>query len=93
MSTVRVHITFEAKDPAKVKESTNAVLDATKKAKGCIQFDVYQDMKEANKFAFIGIWETKEDLDNHHKSDVLKEFMAGAKGKVEPPVAAIYKPF
>ena len=47
------------------------LIEPTRKEKGCISYDLYQDITNPGKFTFIENWESKEHLDVHLKSPHL----------------------
>ena len=63
-SGIRVHAAFEVKDAAKAKEASQFIIEATRKEKGCLMYELFQMQGEGNdnKFAMIEHWETMEDL-------------------------------
>jgi len=57
------------------------LIEPTRKEKGCISYDLYQDMTNPGKFTFIENWQSKEHLDVHLK---MPHFLAAgsAFGKI-----------
>ncbi len=45
------------------------LVQATRKEKGCIKYELYQDDKESRILAVIEEWESKEALDKHMKTE------------------------
>ncbi|MDP0493959.1 MAG: putative quinol monooxygenase [Fusobacterium sp. JB021] len=50
-------------------ELCKELADATRKEKGCIKYELYQDEKDSSILTFIEEWENKEDLERHLKSE------------------------
>jgi len=48
-----------------------ALIEPTRKEKGCIEYELFQDESDPASFAFIEEWATAEDLANHRKSEHL----------------------
>ena len=67
MAAVRLVIHLEAK-PGKGAEFAklfNARCEEMRKDKGCLEFQVYQDASNPDKFALLELWESQADLDAH----------------------------
>ena len=47
------------------------LVEPTRKEKGCISYELYQDTKNPGKFTFIENWESQEHLDVHLKTPHL----------------------
>jgi quinol monooxygenase YgiN len=47
------------------------LIEPTRKEKGCISYELYQDITNPGKFTFIENWQSKEHLDIHLKSPHL----------------------
>lgn len=45
------------------------LITATRREKGCVSYELFQDKAEDNKFCFIEFWETQADLDAHSASE------------------------
>lgn len=52
----------------KVLELGKSLVEATASDKGCISYDMFQDMKEPTVLIMVEEWETMEDLQNHMAS-------------------------
>jgi quinol monooxygenase YgiN len=50
-------------------QTLNPLMGRIRNEKGCIRYNVYQDVENANDFMFIEEWETQADLDEHLRSD------------------------
>lgn len=53
------------------REVFEALIEPTRKEKGCIEYELFQDMQDPASFVFIEEWATAEDLENHRKSGHL----------------------
>ena len=56
-------------DLAQVVELYRELIELTRKEKGCIRYELYQDEKDHLSIAMIEEWTTKEDLERHLSSD------------------------
>lgn len=52
-----------------VVELYRELVELTRKEKGCIKYELYQDEKDPLSIAMIEEWATKEDLERHLSSD------------------------
>lgn len=50
--------------------------------KGCIQYDLYKDKENKNKFYFIEEWESENALEAHKQKEHFKSFMEFIDGKL-----------
>lgn len=78
---VVAHIEAVAGQEAEVKEVLEGFLAPTRAEKGCLRYDLFQDLEDAKKFTFIEEWESKEDLDAHSRSAHLAAGRARLEGK------------
>ncbi|MEJ2658966.1 MAG: antibiotic biosynthesis monooxygenase [Desulfobacterales bacterium] len=47
-------------------------IDAIRQGKGCLSYNIYQSIEDENVFCLIKNWESREDLENHMRSDSFK---------------------
>ena len=52
-----------------VMQTLFSMIDPTENERGCLNCHVFRDTEDKNVFSLIQEWETREDLDNHIKSD------------------------
>lgn len=73
--TRNVFVLFDVKPEKREAfiQAMKAVTQPTRKAKGNLEFNLYEYTDEANHFALIEAWESKEDHLNHLKSDHSKK--------------------
>lgn len=64
-----------------MKEVLEGYLAPTRAEKGCLRYDLFQDIDDPKKFTFIEEWESKEDLDAHSRSAHLAEGRVRLEGK------------
>jgi quinol monooxygenase YgiN len=58
-----------------LKQSLLALAEPTRKEKGCLSHDVFQDIENDNGLSLIDVWENREDLDDHLRSDTFTVLM------------------
>jgi quinol monooxygenase YgiN len=74
--------------PEKHKELMLTLLsmsDTTGKAKGCLSYDVFCDIDGKKVFNLIEEWNTREDLDNHIRSEKFSVLL-GTKSLLTKPM-------
>ena len=57
--------------PAKRKEVFQTLLsriESIRQEKGCMNYNIFQDIENENVFCLLENWETREDLENHMRS-------------------------
>jgi quinol monooxygenase YgiN len=52
-----------------VAQTLLSMIEPIEKVRGCLSCHVFRDIEEKNVFSLIEEWETREDLDDHIKSD------------------------
>ena len=68
-------VTFIMKMKAKpeklleLKQTLQALVEPTRKAKGCLNHDVFQDIENDNNICLFEKWESQADLNDHLRSD------------------------
>ncbi len=50
-------------------QTLNSLIGKVRHGKGCVSYNLYQDVENENAFILIEEWETQSDLDNHLRSD------------------------
>ncbi len=77
----QVQIKPEFKD--EIIKIFDTMVSETRKEKGCIMYDLYQNQEDPNNLILIEKWATQEDLDNHSNSDHFKQYIESSDGKYE----------
>ena len=54
-----------------LKQSLLAMIEPTRKEKGCLSHNIFQDIENDNDFSLIQMWQTRDDLDEYLKSDLF----------------------
>lgn len=57
------------------KQLTARLIEETRKEKGCLSYDLCEDMSDPDILTFIESWESKEALDVHMNSAHFKEIV------------------
>jgi len=73
--------------PEKQKEVMQTLLSmikSTGKETGCLSHHVFRDIEDENVFNLIGEWETRQDLDDHIRSDRFSVLL-GTKSLLSEP--------
>ena len=52
-----------------VMQTLLSMIEPTENERGCLSCHVFRDIEDKNVFSLIEEWETRQDLDNHIKSD------------------------
>ncbi len=63
--TVVAFVETSAEKAEALKEVCLGLIDPSRKDKGCISYNLYQDKSNPGKFTFIEQWESQELLDAH----------------------------
>jgi quinol monooxygenase YgiN len=52
-----------------LKQTLLALNETTRKEKGCLSHNVFQDIENDNGLSLVEVWESRADLDEHLRSD------------------------
>lgn len=63
---------------AKVVEVAKPCIEATRKEKGCISYDIHQSQTDPNTLVFVERWEARENLAGHLQEPHFKAWRAGS---------------
>ena len=69
MIIVRITMTARPEKRKEVMQTLLSMIEPTLQEKGCLSYQVFQDIEDENVFSLIKEWETREDLDHHMRSD------------------------
>ena len=67
-----------------VMQTLLSMIEPIENVRGCLSCHVFQDIEEKNVFSLIEEWETREDLDNHIRSDRFSVLL-GTKSLLSEP--------
>jgi len=74
--------------PEKQKEVVQTLLSLLERAgkeKGCLRYEIFNDIEDENAFLLISEWETRQYLDSHMKSDRFSVLL-GTKSLLSEPL-------
>jgi len=66
---VRITMNVLIEKRTEVMQTLLSMIDPTENGRGCLSCYVSRDLEDNNVFSLIEEWETREDLDNHIRSD------------------------
>jgi quinol monooxygenase YgiN len=69
MIIVRITMNSLMEKRTEVMQTLLSMIEPTENGQGCLSCHVLWDVEDRNVFSFVQEWETREDLDNHIKSD------------------------
>jgi quinol monooxygenase YgiN len=67
-----------------LKQTLQALNKSAQKEKGCLRHNVLQDIESDNSFGLVQLWQNREDLDDHLRSDKFTILM-GTKSLLSRP--------
>jgi len=70
-----VHIQVKKGEEKAFLEAAKPCVEATRKEKGCVAYDVHQDSEDSTKFVFVEKWKSVKDLAAHFKEEHLQKFV------------------
>ncbi len=54
-----------------LKQSLLAMIEPTRKEKGCMSHNISRDIENDNDFSLIQMWQSRDDLDDYLRSDLF----------------------
>ena len=69
MIIVRITMNALIEKRTEVMQTLLSMIEPTENGRGCLSCHVSRDIEDKNVFSLIEEWETREDLDDHIKSD------------------------
>jgi len=66
---VRITMNALIEKRTEVMQTLLSMIEPIENVRGCLSCHVFRDIEEKNVFSLIEEWETREDLDDHIKSD------------------------
>ena len=69
MIVVRITMNVLPEKQLEVTQTLLSMIEPTGKEAGCLSYAVFCDIEDKNRFSLLEEWETREDLDDHIKSD------------------------
>lgn len=90
MSKIHVvaNLRFKENHLEEVLPLLTKMTNGAKREKGCISYELVQDLKNKGQFFTLEVWENQADLDTHLNSDSVKSMLATAKSffQAEPDI-------
>ena len=69
MLDATIKMTVPAEKRQEILQTVKAILGPIRRERGCISCNCYVDVEDESIFYFKEEWKTRDDLDNHLKSD------------------------
>ena len=79
--TLIVHFEVRKGEEGTIIEAAKPCIEATRKEKGCLAYELHQDAEEPTKFTFFEKWKSPEALAEHMAAGHTKKLL-GVLGKV-----------
>jgi len=73
-----------------ILEILHSVKVRTEGRSGCLGCNIYQDLQDEQVIVYKEVWENKEHLDNHIRSDIYRNILAAVDMSNERPKIAFY---
>ena len=51
------------------KQTLQALIEPTRNEKGCLGYDVFEDIENKNNFCLVERWASRKDLDDHQRTE------------------------
>jgi quinol monooxygenase YgiN len=87
---VRITMNVLLEKRTEVMQTLLSMIEPTENGRGCLSFHVLRDIENKNVFSLIEEWETREDLDDHIKSDRFSVLLGTNSLLCEPPQIEIH---
>lgn len=81
--TIVANIKAKADKLDLVKAELEKLISVTRAEKGCINYDLHQDIENSAHFIFYENWESRELWQEHMNNQHLKDYMEATDGAVE----------
>jgi quinol monooxygenase YgiN len=76
MMTATMRMTVKPERRNDFLESIKGMLEPTRVKRGSISYRLYEDIEDRNTFALIEEWKTREDFENHVRTDTYRQLLA-----------------
>jgi len=87
---VRITMNALIEKQTEVMQTLLSMVELTENGKGCLRCHVSRGIEDKNVFTLIEEWETREDLDDHIKSDRFSVLLGTKSLLCEPPQIEIH---
>lgn len=87
MITIVAKKTIKIDKKEKFKNLANKLIEESRKETGCLEYDLYEDLRNSNIVAFIEVWESEEAIKLHnntvHFTNLVPELAKFQEGETE----------
>lgn len=90
MIIVRITMSALIEKQTEVMQTLLSMVDLTENGKGCLRCRLFRGIEDQNVFTLIEDWESREDLDDHIKSDRFSVLLGTKSLLCEPPQIEIH---
>ena len=90
MIIVRIVMNALPEKQKEVMQTLVSMIEPTGKEKGCRSYEVFRDIEDKNVFGLIEVWETRDDLKHHMRSDRFGVLLGIKSLLCEPSKIRIY---
>ena len=90
MIIVRITMNSLIEKRTEVMQTLLSMIEPTENGRGCLSCHVSRDIEDKNVFSLIEEWETREDLDDHIKSDRFSALLGTKSLLCEPQQIEIH---
>jgi quinol monooxygenase YgiN len=87
---VRITMNVFLDKRTEVVQTLLSMIEPTENVRGCLSCHVFRDIEDKYVFSLIEEWETREDLDDHIKSDRFSVLLGTKSLLCEPPQIQIH---
>ena len=90
MIIVRIAMNALPENQKEVMQTLLSMIESTEKERGCLSHHVFRNIEDENVFSLIEEWQTREDLNDHIKSDRFSVLLGTKSLLCEPPKIHIH---
>jgi quinol monooxygenase YgiN len=90
MIVVRITMNVLPEKQLEVTQTLLSMIVPTGKETGCLSYAVFCDIEDKNRFSLLEEWETREDMDQHVRSDRFGVLLGTKTLLCEPPKIQIH---
>lgn len=85
MTALNIVATFKIKSEFKSEFQTEfkKIVEGSRAEAGCLQYDLHQDINDANTYVFLEKWQSQEIINQHNQTAHFKHFIAFCEGKTD----------
>ena len=85
MVTIIIEMKALPEKHLELKQTLEALMESTRKEKGCLSHNVFKDIENDNSLSLVQLWQSREDLDDHLRSDRFTVLMGTQSLLSRPP--------